>query len=63
MTSPTGAFRALSRSWDGTALELKRFEEAVTIQTELEKSGIQVRDDRRVTTWSLEPKGRPQKPS
>jgi hypothetical protein len=39
MTSPTGAFRALSRSWDGTALELKRFEEAVTIQTELEKIG------------------------
>jgi len=39
-----------------------RFEEADSIRTVLEKSGVQVRDDRDVTRWSLEPKSRPQKP-
>jgi cysteinyl-tRNA synthetase len=43
----------------------ERFEEADAIRTVLGKSGIQVRDDRSNTTWSLEPeqKDRPQKPS
>jgi cysteinyl-tRNA synthetase len=39
-----------------------RFEEADSIRTVLEKSGIQVSDDRDVTRWSLEKKSRPQKP-
>jgi hypothetical protein len=41
----------------------RRFEEADSIRTVLEKSGVQVRDDRSETHWSLERgSSRPQKP-
>ena len=40
----------------------RRFEEADSIRTMIEKAGVQVRDDRHSTSWSLEQKSRPQKP-